>query len=232
MKIIFDFKILVGLFTLFLIIVIYAFTGNDSAISNIEPRQISPQTGIKIIAFGDSLTAGYGLPLNDAYPAQLETRLSELGFITTVINSGVSGETTRGNLERAEFIRNQNPDIVLLGIGGNDALRLLPLEETKQNIKKTISILKGGKNPPVVVLLQMKGPLNAGLSYAVDFKEMYEEFADEYDLVLVPFITVELFLKSEYKLPDGIHYNKAGYGQVIELYLLEAILKIIEKMNE
>jgi len=111
-------------------------------------------------------------------------------------------------------------------------LRLLPLEDTRKNIKETISILQSGENPPVIVLLQMKGPLNAGLSYATAFKEMYEELADEFDLVLVPFITVELFLKSEYKLPDGIHYNKAGYGQVVELYLEEPVSKIIQQITK
>jgi len=232
MKITFNFKILVGLLALLLITSIYLFSNGDKAISDIKPREISQQEGIKIVAFGDSLTAGYGLPLNDSYPAQLESKLIENGHEVRVINSGVSGETTRGNLERAEFISSQNPDIVLLGIGGNDALRLFPLEDTRSNIEKTISILKSDENPPVVILLHMKAPLNAGLSYAQRFSKMYEELADKHNLPIVPFITTELFLKSENKLPDGIHYNKVGYEQVVELYLLDTVTQVIDAMSQ
>lgn len=207
------------------------FFSDDNSAAKVEPRAITAPTGLQIIAFGDSLTAGYGLPASESYPAQLGVELKKRGYSVNVINSGVSGETTRGNLERATFIRNQNPDIVILGIGGNDALRLLPVEETKSNMKKTIEILQGGENPPVVVLLQMQAPINVGLGYKQTFDALYEELASEYELQLVPFITAEVFLKSENKISDGIHYNKQGYQKVIELYLLEPLSEIIEAMT-
>ena len=204
--------------------------GNQSAINTISER---PQAagGVTIIAFGDSLTAGYGLPINESYPAQLGAALKARGLQATVINAGVSGETTRGNLERAEFIRSQNPDIVLLGIGGNDALRALPVSDTKGNIIKTIETLKSGENPPVVILLKMQSPLNAGLSYKREFDAMYEEIADSEEIILVPFLTTEIFLKQENKLQDGIHLNKVGYGKVVEDYLLEPVTEVIEKLE-
>jgi acyl-CoA thioesterase-1 len=205
---------------------------DSDTVAPVVPRTTAPETGVKIIAFGDSLTAGYGLPANEAYPALLEAELKKQGARVTVINSGVSGETTRGNLERAAFIRAQNPDIVLLGIGGNDALRLLPVEDTKKNIADTVQVLQGGVNPPVVVLLRMQAPLNAGLSYKQTFDRMYEEIAETYGLRVVPFITAEVFLKREYKLDDGIHFNKAGYQQIVDLYLAEPILEIVNQMNE
>lgn len=157
--------------------------------------------------------------------------LNKLSLTTEVINSGVSGETTRGNLERAKFIRAQNPDIVLLGIGGNDALRLLPIEETVKNLDESIKILKGGDNPPVVILLKMQAPLNAGLSYKKSFDAMYEKLASQNNVILLPFLTAELFLKSEYKLSDGLHFNREGYQQIVELYLLPTVSELVKKLE-
>jgi acyl-CoA thioesterase-1 len=204
---------------------------NQSALQNIEPRSTTAGA-VKIIAFGDSLTAGFGLPISEAYPAQLEAALKAQGKSVTVINAGVSGETTRGNLERATFVRSQNPDIVLLGIGGNDALRSLPIEDTRTNINETISILKSGTNPPVVILLGMQSPLNAGLSYKRTFDAMYGEIAKEEGIMLLPFITTEVFLQSQYLLPDRIHLNQSGYAKVIELYLLEPVGEVVDRLVE
>jgi acyl-CoA thioesterase-1 len=203
---------------------------NQSALNDISKRE-SAVGGVTIIAFGDSLTAGYGLPVSESYPAQLEQALIAKDLNVTVINSGVSGETTKGNLERAAFIRSQNPDIVLLGIGGNDALRALPIEETKKNILETVTTLKGGENPPVVMLLQMQSPLNAGLSYKRAFDAMYEDIAASQNIILLPFLTAEVFLKQENKLSDGIHLNKNGYAKVVELYLAEPVAEVVEKIE-
>jgi acyl-CoA thioesterase-1 len=182
-------------------------------------ESVNPNTQT-IIAFGDSLTAGYGVTAKEAYPAQLEKALQEKGYVVTVINAGVSGETTRGNLERAPFIRAQNADVVLLGIGGNDALRNLPLSETRKNMQETIDILTEGDDAPVVLLLQMQAPLNGGFQYKKEFDSLYEKLASENNLRLVPFITARLFLDSKYKLSDGIHYNQYGYQRIIQEYVL------------
>ena len=197
----------------------------DPQTVSVVPTQSQTPKNIKIIAFGDSLTAGYNLPLIESYPAQLESRLTEKGVSAQVINSGVSGETTRGNLERAQFIRSQNPDIVLLGIGGNDALRSLSVTETKNNIQKTIQILQGGEKPPAVFLLQMRSPLNSGFSYKQSFDEIYPSVAKTYNLKLIPFITQEIFFDSTNLLSDGIHLNKKGYGEVVEQYILPAVVR-------
>ncbi len=200
------------------------------SLTNEAPAPVVVEKGTEnetlIIAFGDSLTAGYGLPLSESYPAQLEVKLREGGYSAKVINAGVSGETTRGNLERAPFIRNQNPDIVLLGIGGNDALRYLPLEETEKNMRSTIEILLSGEQAPHVILLRMQAPLNAGSDYKRSFDALYETLSKEYGITLVPFYTNEIYQNPEYKLDDGIHFNKAGYAKVISLYLLDAVKQI------
>ncbi len=211
---------------------IFYFRSANSNNTNLKKSvtDIPEKSETKIIAFGDSLTAGYGLTLDEAYPAQLEVSLRKMGYAVSVINSGVSGETSRGNKERAQFIASQNGDIVILGIGGNDALRLLSVEDAKKNIKETIDILKAGKTPPrSIVLLKMQAPLTAGLQYKKNFDALYKEVAEEKGLVLVPFLTTELFLDSANRLPDGIHYNKEGYRKAVEMYVAPAIAKILKK---
>lgn len=212
------------------IVLVFSLFSRDS-VAPVAPREIKPETGVKVITFGDSLTAGFGLPASEAYPALLEESLKAQGLSVVIINSGVSGETTRGNLERASFIRNQNPDLVLLGIGGNDALRALPVDETRKNIAETIEILKAGVNPPVVVLLKMQAPINAGLAYKRNFDAIYDDLGVEKNLLVVPFITTEVFLNQEYKLSDGLHLNKVGYQKVVDLYLLKPTAEIIKKMS-
>lgn len=201
---------------------------NDEVIADIT-RKTTSASEIKVIAFGDSLTAGYGLLLSEAYPAQLESNLQASGYDVSVINSGVSGETTRGNLERADFIASQKADVVILGIGGNDALRLLPITETRKNIEETVDILKGSNT--VVVLLQMQAPLTAGLGYKREFDSMYEEVAAEKGVILIPFLTAELFLKAENKLSDGIHYNKEGYRKAVEQYISPVLKEVLDKLK-
>ncbi len=226
-----------GLIKLILALIALIFLGwfflgssaNDRVISDI-PEKADRSAAVKIIAFGDSLTAGYGLTESESYPAQLEDSLLELGYDAEVINSGVSGETTRGNLERAEFISSQAADVVIIGIGGNDALRALPLSDTKENITSTINTLKSTAEPPVILLLKMQAPLNAGLGYKRDFDDMYEEIAAEQGLILIPFLTAELFLDPANKLSDGIHYNAFGYGQAVERYILPELTKVLDRL--
>lgn len=203
---------------------------NDKIISDI-PAKTGAEIGFKVIAFGDSLTAGFGLPEGDSYPAQLETALHKAGYVVSVVNAGISGETTEGNLKRAADIRAQSPDIVLLGIGGNDALRKMSVMEAKKNILATVSVLQAGNNPPLVVLLKMQASPTSGLSYKKEFDNIYEEVATEKRLVLVPFITAELFIDPKNKLNDGLHYNALGYQKVIDTYLLPILSEILDKLK-
>lgn len=208
----------------------YLVTTESSAPTPQSIDMVTPRSAdaTLIVAFGDSLTAGFGVSRSEAYPAQLERLLLERGYDVAVTNAGVSGETTRGNLERANFIRAQNPDIVILGIGGNDALRALPVDETERNIRATVTTLQSGDQPPTILLLQMQAPLNAGAAYKTAFDALYEDIANEYNLELVPFLTQELFLDNNNKLPDGIHYNQTGYARVTEEHILPQVEDILE----
>ncbi len=222
------FKIVAGLLTLGILV---AFFAGGSEVAKVEKRVISQQSGVKIIAFGDSLTAGYGVSAEASYPALLEAALKQSGHQVIVKNEGVSGETTEENLKRAQAVRDQNPDLVLLGIGGNDALRLLPVPKMRQNIEATIKILQSGSNAPVVVLLRMQAPPTSGLGYKKEFDAVYEELASTYQILLLPFFTTKLYLNPDYRAKDGIHFNEAGYKKVVDDYLLEEVLDILEDMT-
>jgi acyl-CoA thioesterase-1 len=202
--------------------------------SNIEEKKIVLENPDKtrdytIIAFGDSLTAGFGLNLDLAYPAQLEKKLIDSLHKVKVVNSGVSGETSIGNLERAKFIRNQNPQIVLLGIGGNDALRGLDIYKTRENIEKSIDILTEGEKAPKVFLLKIQSPNNLGIKYKNEFDSIYKDISEKKKVPLIPFVIDEVFLNKEYMLNDGIHPNAKGYEIILNKYIYPEIIKYLEK---
>jgi acyl-CoA thioesterase-1 len=222
---------LTAILLVFCIVAIAWFVRRDTKLTSTPSVYNSAQETVEkntIIAFGDSLTAGYNVLLSESYPAQLEAKLRSEGFSVKIINAGVSGETTQGSRERAQFIRDQNPDIVILGIGGNDALRLLPIAETKKNIESSIQTLLAGENPPKVVLLNMQSPLNSGSEYKKDFDALYAEFSKKYTTPLIPFIVPEVFLDTTYMLNDGIHPNKEGYTVLVEKYLWKEVVKLLK----
>jgi acyl-CoA thioesterase-1 len=188
----------------------------------------SRATPVKIVAFGDSLTAGYGVPEEDSYPSQLARALSQ--YPITMVNLGVSGDTTQDALARVEQVIDEKPDIVLLGIGGNDALRTLPVDQAKANIESILQTLRSQPNAPRIVLLEMQASINGGLAYKRDFDAIYEEVAEKYRLTLVPFIVTSIYLDAHYMLPDRIHMNKEGYAYVIENYLKKAVMDEIHKL--
>ena len=171
---------------------------------------------------------GYGIPLDDAYPKQLEKELVGRGYDVTIINSGVSGETTAGGVRRVEFIRDQGPKLVLLGLGGNDALRRVPVMETEKNLRSILDVFRDAKIP--VVLLGMKSPLNAGLGYAQTFNAIYPRLSDEYDVLLVEFFLEGVALRRELNIEDGIHPNKEGYRKIVEENLLPTILPVVKEL--
>lgn len=218
-------KIILSILAVVVILIIavlyFPTSQNDKTIKdNIQSEAVD----YTIVAFGDSLTAGYGLPLYESYPAQLEDALHKDGLNVKVINAGVSGETTKGNNERAEFIRGTNPDMVIWGIGGNDALRALPVSDMKDNMESTIRILQSGANPPKLIMLQMQAPLNAGAQYKKEFDMVYTDLAQKYNVKLVPFLVLDVFFNQNLMLPDRIHPNKDGYAKLVNDNLLGVVL--------
>ncbi|MCP9448893.1 MAG: arylesterase [Nitrospira sp.] len=179
----------------------------------------------RIVAFGDSLTAGLGVKRDDAYPAQLQKRLEELGFRYQVINAGVSGDTTAGGLRRVGWVLSAKPEIVILELGANDGLRGLSLEQTKHNLGHIIQQLR--EAGATVILAGMKLPPNYGQEYTEQFESIYPALANRYRLPLIPFFLEGVAASSKLNQADGIHPTKEGYEIVVE-----QVLKVLKPILE
>ena len=177
----------------------------------------------RIVAFGDSLTAGLGVQADESYPAQLQRRLDSLGYHYRVINAGVSGDTTAGGLRRVPWILNNKPELVILELGANDGLRGLPVDHTKSTLRQIIRRLQEAGTR--VVLAGMKLPPNYGQDYTASFEAMYQVLAKEHRLSLIPFFLEGVGGSSSLNQADGIHPTKAGYEVIVE-----QVLKVIRPM--
>jgi acyl-CoA thioesterase-1 len=167
-----------------------------------------------LVAVGDSLTEGLGVQPEEAYPAQLQARLSEAGLKWEVINSGVSGETSSGALTRLDWVLKTKPDAVLLITGANDGLRGLDPELTRQNLDAIVSKLKdqGIK----VMLGGMKAPPNLGADYTSKFESIYPAVAEKHGVPLIPFFLEGVAKTPELNQEDGKHPNPEGYAVIVE----------------
>lgn len=169
-----------------------------------------------ILFFGDSLTAGYGLSKEQAFPAIVQRKIKEKGYKYKVINAGLSGETSAGGLSRINWILKNPVDIFVLELGANDGLRGLPLEQTKHNLQQIINKVKA-KNPDVkVVIAGMMMPPNLGAEYATAFMQLFPELAKNNDAHLIPFLLEGVAGNEKLNLNDGIHPNQTGHSIVAE----------------
>jgi len=178
----------------------------------------------RIVAFGDSLTAGLGVQAGESYPAQLQRRLDDLNYPYRVINAGVSGDTTAGGLRRVPWILKNEPELVILELGANDGLRGLSVDQTKSNLRQIVKQLK--EAGAAVVLAGMKLPPNYGEDYTTRFEAIYPALAQECHLPLIPFFLEGVGGASSLNQADGIHPTKEGYEIVVEqvLKVLKTIL--------
>ncbi|HUG37645.1 MAG TPA: arylesterase [Candidatus Limnocylindrales bacterium] len=161
-----------------------------------------------VVVFGDSLTAGFGLTQEEAYPARLGARLRADGFDYRVVNAGVSGDTTAGGLRRVDWALRLNPDVVVVALGGNDGLRGLDLATTRANLAAIVERFQaaGAK----ILLAGMRLPPNYGGDYAGRFARMYETVARERGVPLMPFLLDGVGGKARLNQPDGIHPTAEG----------------------
>lgn len=178
----------------------------------------------RIVAFGDSLTAGLGVATEDTYPAQLQRRLDEQGLRYRVINAGVSGDTTAGGLRRVEWVLKSHPDMVILELGGNDGLRGLNVQETKANLEQIIQRCQEAS--VTVVLAGMKLPPNYGADYTKAFEAIYPALAKRYRVPLIPFFLDGVAGSASLNQADGIHPTSEGY-RIITEKVLEQITPLL-----
>lgn len=170
-----------------------------------------------ILFFGDSLTAGYGLEdSSEAFPAVIQTKIDSLGLDYTVVNSGVSGETTAGGLSRINWVLNQKVDVFVLELGANDGLRGISLSETRENLQAIIDAVEKKYPEATIILAGMQLPPNLGQDYTSEFKAIFEELAQENELALIPFLLKDVGGIPELNLEDGIHPNVEGQKIVAE----------------
>ncbi len=170
----------------------------------------------RIVALGDSLTAGYGLQSGEDFATKLQESLVKEGLDVKIDNAGVSGDTTAGGLARIDWAIEgaQKPDLVLVALGANDMLRGIDPAVTKDNLSKILTKLKD-KNIPAF-LIGMRSPTNMGSFFRGKFDKVYKELADEYDVPLYPFFLDGVAMKTEYNLEDGIHPNTKGIAIIVE----------------
>ena len=165
----------------------------------------------RLLFFGNSLTAGYGVEPDQAFPALVGDRIDSLALGYEVVNAGLSGETTAGGPSRVGWILRQPVDIFVLELGGNDGLRGLPLTDTRRNLLAIIDTVRRRSPGAQIVLAGMQIPPNLGASYASDFKALYEEIAKEKGLVLIPFLLEGVGGDRRLNQPDGIHPTPTGH---------------------
>lgn len=191
----------------------------------IEKSQVVHETTYTILALGDSLTEGLGVAEIDNYPSQLQKLLPKH---IKVINAGLSGETSTGLLNRLDWVLKQKPDLTILNIGANDAMRALPIELTNSNIDAIIVKIK--QSDSTVILAGMQIYDNLGKEYVSNFNGLYPKLANKHNVPLIPFFLEYVAGKSEYNQSDLIHPNAKGYAVIVEKNIYPAVQKYLETL--
>ncbi|WP_127136894.1 arylesterase [Flagellimonas oceanensis] len=186
--------------------------------STIEETEATETTDSnkKILFFGDSLTAGYGLEVSQAFPALIQQRIDSLGLDYTVINAGLSGETTASGKNRLAWVLEDGIDIIIIELGANDGLRGVPLAETEQNLKSMVDTVQSKLPGAKIILAGMKIPPNMGPEYTSKFESIFPELADSEDIKLIPFLLENVAGIPELNQGDGIHPTVEGQKLVAQ----------------
>jgi acyl-CoA thioesterase-1 len=177
------------------------------------PQVALADAPLKVVAFGDSLTAGYGLPAQDAFPAKLERALKAKGVNIEIENAGVSGDTSSGGLSRLDWSIPEGTDGVILELGANDMLRGIDPAITRKSLDAILARLK--ERNIAVLLCGMRAAPNMGVNYADAFDTLYEELAKKYDAIFYPFFLDGVAAQTKLALRDGVHPNAAGVDAIV-----------------
>lgn len=183
---------------------------------------------IRIVAFGDSLTAGFGLKPDEAFPVQLERLLKQRGHAIEIVNAGVSGDTTSGGLARVDWAVPDGTDAVILELGANDALQGRPPAVARANLQAIVTRLKA--RGIEILLTGMRAPRNLGNEYANAFDTIFPDLAEQNDLLLYPFFLTGVALDPNLNLNDGIHPNAKGIVIIAER-MTPAVEQLIERVK-
>jgi acyl-CoA thioesterase-1 len=185
------------------------------------------QTARKVLAvFGDSLSAGYGLAAGESFPDDMQRTLDKEGYAWRVVNLGISGDTTEGGVSRIQSAVRLKPAVVILELGGNDALRGFPLKVSRQNLETMIVAFQ--QAGATVVLAGMTLPPNYGPDYIKDFEKMYKDLAAKYKLKLIPFLLADIITPDlRYLQRDGIHPTAEG-AEIVSGTVLKTVKPLLK----
>ena len=189
----------------------------------------APPARPKIVALGDSLTAGYGLLETQSYPAMLQQRIDADGYAFEVSNAGVSGDTSAGGLRRLDWALEGDVRVLIVALGGNDGLRGLSAADMKRNLT---SITERAKTRGIAVILAgMEAPPNYGPEYVAAFRQVFREVALEQRVLFIPFLLQGVAGRSELNLPDGIHPNAVGAAKVADT-VWSVLRPVLDQMTD
>lgn len=192
-----------------------------------QPPALNSTDRPKIVAFGDSLTAGFGLTEKESYPYLLQEKLNADGYNYEVVNAGVSGDTSLGGLERIDWVLEmENVEILVLELGANDLLRGVPVKNMKSNLDKIIE--KAKEKNVKVLLCGMLAPPSVGSDYQREYTNAFPDLADEHDVEFLPFILENVALKKELNQADGIHPNASG-ARIMTENVYNALKPMLDK---
>lgn len=190
-------------------------------LSGASPAPSADRAPTRLLLLGDSLVAGYGLPRADAFPAQLSAALKAQGFSVTIVEAGVSGDTTAGGLARLPWVLGsapaEQPDAVLVELGGNDALRGFDPQTTEANLDRLLAIL--GERGIPALLAGMRAPPNLGADYVGAFDSIFPRLAKEHNVMFYPFFLDGVAGNAALNQADGIHPNASGVKVIVERIL-------------
>ncbi|MBF0239729.1 MAG: arylesterase [SAR324 cluster bacterium] len=180
----------------------------------------------KVLILGDSLTEGFGVGKEEAFPARLQTSLQDLGRKDVlIVNAGISGSTSASALSRLRWYMKNKPDILLLALGGNDGLRGLDVEQMRKHLAGTIEYAM--KNKVRVLLAGMKMPFNYGEAYTLAFEQVFFDLEKQYEITLIPFLLEGVGGQPEMNLPDGIHPTPQGH-EIIAGTVMKYLLPLLD----
>jgi acyl-CoA thioesterase-1 len=170
----------------------------------------------RIVVLGDSIAAGYGVDPDEAYPAVLQRKIDAAKLPYTVVNAGLSGDTTAGGLRRIDWILKQPVDILIVELGGNDGLRGIPVSDTRSNLQSIIDRARSKYPKAKILLAGMKMPANMGADYTAEFEKVFAELAKKNKTAFVPFLLENVGGKPDLNQPDRIHPTPAGHEIVAQ----------------
>ncbi len=230
MKTVNPIKLTAHRFSLLLLFTVLSACDSGTPVNNSQTAAVAPpdpsDDSFVILALGDSLTEGLGVKKDGNYPALLQASLHQQGHSQIkVVNSGLSGETSSGLKSRLAWVLQLKPDLTILNIGANDAMRGLPLELTRNNISDIISTIQASGSKVVLAGMQIYD--NLGQEYVAGFKDMYPQLAAEHELPMIPFFLEHVAGDPTYNQADMIHPTSAGYAIIVERNVLPVVLPVL-----